>query len=131
MWAGFSLIAGIGGGLYSAVSWSLMADAMDYGEWKFGVREEGTTYALHSFFRKLAQGLGPSLGLFVAAALGFVEANKGNQTFEVALRMRYQAAAFYVVAGLLQFIGLALVYNLDKKTMAKIQEDLAARKAAE
>ena len=30
-----------------------MADAIDYNEWKFGVREEGTTYALHSFFRKL------------------------------------------------------------------------------
>jgi GPH family glycoside/pentoside/hexuronide:cation symporter len=129
IWAGCSLIAGIGGGLYSAVSWSLMADAMDYGEWKFGVREEGTTYALHSFFRKLAQGIGPSMGLMVAGALGFVEANGGNQTFEVAVRMRYQAAAFYVVAGVLQFVGLAIVYNLDKKTMAKIQEDLAARKA--
>ena len=130
IWAGCSLIAGLGGGLYSAVSWSLMADAMDYGEWKFGVREEGTTYALHSFFRKLAQGIGPSVGLMVAAALGFVEANKGNQTFEVALRMRYQAAAFYVIAGVLQFIGLAIVYNLDKKTMAKIQADLAERNKA-
>jgi GPH family glycoside/pentoside/hexuronide:cation symporter len=130
IWAGCSLIAGLGGGLYSAVSWSLMADAMDYGEWKFGVREEGTTYALHSFFRKLAQGIGPSLGLMVAGALGFVEANGGNQTFEVALRMRYQAAAFYVVAGLLQFIGLAVIYNLDKKTMAQMQKDLAERHAA-
>ena len=129
IWAGCSLIAGLGAGLYSAVSWSLMADAMDYGEWKFGVREEGTTYALHSFFRKLAQGIGPSLGLFVAAALGFVEENQGNQTFEVALRMRYQAAAFYLVSGVLQFIGLAIVYNLDKKTLAKVQDDLAARKA--
>ena len=130
MWVGGQLIAGIGGGIYQCVSWSLMADAMDYGEWKFGVREEGTTYALHSFFRKLAQGVGPSLGLFVAAALGFVEANGGNQTFEVALRMRYQAAAFYVVSGLIQFVGLALVYNLDKKTLAKVQDDLAARKTA-
>ena len=130
IWAACSALAGVGGGLYSAISWSLMADAMDYGEWKFGVREEGTTYALHSFFRKLAQGVGPSLGLFVASALGFVEANKGNQTFEVALRMRYQAAAFYVLAGILQFVGLAIIYNLDKKTMAKMQADLDARKAA-
>ena len=130
IWAGCSLIAGMGGGLYSAVSWSLMADAMDYGEWKTGVREEGTTYALHSFFRKLAQGVGPSIGMVVAGALGFVEANGGQQTFEVATRMRYQAAAFYFISGLLQFIGLAIVYNLDKKTMAKMQEELAARKAA-
>ena len=130
IWAGCSLIAGIGGGLYSAVSWSLMADAMDYGEWKFGVREEGTTYALHSFFRKLAQGVGPSLGMVVAGALGFVEANGGNQTFEVALRMRYQAAGFYLLSGLVQFIALTFVFNLDKKTLAKMQEELAARKAA-
>ena len=129
IWAGCSLIAGIGGGLYSAVSWSLMADAMDYGEWKFGVREEGTTYALHSFFRKLAQGVGPSLGMVVAGALGFVEANGGNQTFEVALRMRYQAACFYLLSGLVQFIALTFVFNLDKKTLAKMQEDLKARKA--
>jgi len=54
----------------------------------------------------------------------------GQQTFEVALRMRYQAAAFYFVAGVLQFIGLGIVYNLDKKTMAQMQADLAARKTA-
>ena len=129
IWAGCSLIAGIGGGLYAAVSWSLMADAMDYGEWKFGVREEGTTYALHSFFRKLAQGIGPSIGMVVAGALGFVESMGGQQTFEVAVRMRYQAAAFYALSGVLQFVGLAIIYNLDKKTMAKMQEDLAARRA--
>ena len=130
MWAACSAIAGVGGGLYSAVSWSLMADAMDYGEWKTGIREEGTTYALHSFFRKLAQGIGPSIGMVVAGALGFVEANGGNQTFEVALRMRYQAAAFYMLSGVLQFVGLAIVYNLDKKTMAQMQADLKARHAA-
>ena len=130
MWAVGMLVAGIGGGFYQAVSWSLMADAMDYGEWKFGVREEGTTYALHSFFRKLAQGVGPSCGLLLAGALGFVEANKGNQTLEVATNMRWLAAGSYVVSGIIMFIGLALVYNLDKKTLAKIQEDLAARKEA-
>ncbi len=128
VWVGGSLIAGIGGAIYTCVSWSLMADAMDYGEWKTGVREEGTTYALHSFFRKLAQGVGPSVGMFVAAALGYFEANGGNQIFEIALKMRYQAAAFYFASGILQFIGLVLIYNLDKKTLATVQSDLAARK---
>ena len=130
MWVVGMAIAGCGGGFYQAISWSLMADAMDYGEWKFGVREEGTTYALHSFFRKLAQGIGPSCGLLLAGALGFVEANKGNQTFEVAQNMRWLAAGAYCVSGLIMFIGLALVYNLDKKTLAKIDADLKARKAA-
>ena len=130
IWVGASLVAGFGAGIYQCVSWSLMADAMDYGEWKFGVREEGTTYALHSFFRKLAQGVGPSIGLLVAAALGYVEADKGNQAFEVAVRMRYQAAAFYLLGGLFKLVGLAFIYNLDKKTLAKIQSDLAERRKA-
>jgi len=130
MWAAGMIVAGCGGGFYQAVSWSLMADAMDYGEWKTGIREEGTTYALHSFFRKLAQGIGPSCGLLLAGALGFVEANGGNQTIEVATNMRWLAAGAYVVSGAIQFIALALIYNLDKKTLAQMNEELAARKAA-
>ncbi len=111
-------------------SWSLMADAMDYGEWKFGVREEGTTYALHSFFRKLAQGIGPSLGLMAATWLGYRAALGPAQPFEVALRMRYLVACMYLLSAVLQFVGLGLVYNLDKKTLATIEADLEARKQA-
>ena len=48
---------------------------------------------------------------------------------EVATNMRWLAAGAYCVSGLIMFLGLAVVYNLDKKTLAQIQEDLAARKA--
>ena len=130
IWVAGQLLAGFGMGVYTCVNWSMMADAMDYGEWKFGVREEGTTYALHSFFRKLAQGVGPSIGLMLAAALGFVEANGGNQTFEVALNMRYQAAWSFFIGSLVTLISVGLIYNLDKKTLATIEKDLNERKAA-
>ena len=93
-------------------------------------REEGTVYALHSFFRKLAQGLGPALALVVMVALGYVGANGGEQTIEVATRMRYLVAGLYLFSAVLQFVGLSLIYNLDKKTLAKMQEDLNARHAA-
>jgi GPH family glycoside/pentoside/hexuronide:cation symporter len=131
LYIGCQLIYSLGLGIYSTVSWAMMGDAIDYNEWKFGVREEGTVYALHSFFRKLAQGIGPSCGLMLAGALGFIEANGGNQTMEVATNMRWLAASAYCVSGLLMFLGLAIIYNLDKKTLAKMQEDLAARHAAE
>jgi len=121
------LINSLGMGIYSTVSWGMMGDAIDYNEWKNGSREEGTVYALHSFFRKLAQGVGPALALVIMVALGYVGANEGNQTFEVALRMRYLVAALYVFSAALQFIGLGLIYNLDKKTLAKMQDELAAR----
>ena len=124
------LINSLGMGIYSTVSWAMMGDAIDYNEWKTGKREEGTVYALHSFFRKLAQGIGPALVLAVMVALGYVGANEGNQTAEVALRMRYLVPATYAFSALMQFIGLSLIYNLDKKNLAKMNDELAARHAA-
>lgn len=124
------LINSLGMGIYSTVSWAMMGDAIDYNEWKTGKREEGTVYALHSFFRKLAQGIGPALVLAVMVALGYVGANEGNQTMEVATNMRYLVPATYAFSALMQFIGLSLIYNLDKKSLAKMNDELASRHAA-
>jgi GPH family glycoside/pentoside/hexuronide:cation symporter len=38
--------------------------------------------------------------------------------------MRYLVAGTYMFSAILQFIGLGLVYNLDKKTLAKMNEEL-------
>ena len=124
------LVNSLGMGIYSTVSWSMMGDAIDYNEWKFGTREEGTVYSLHSFFRKLAQGIGPSLALVIMVALGYSEINAGNQLFSVALNMRYLVAALYLFAAVMQFVGLALIYNLDKKTLNKMTAELNQRHAS-
>ena len=102
----------------------MRGDAIDYNEWKFGTREEGTVYSLHSFFRKLAQGIGPSLILIIMVAFGYVGADEGNQAWNVAVNMRYIVAGTYLFSALLQFIGLGLVYNLDKKTLAAMNKAL-------
>ena len=122
------LINSLGMGIYSTVSWAMMGDAIDYNEWKTGKREEGTVYALHSFFRKLAQGVGPALALIVMTALGYVGANEGQQTAEVAMNMRYLVPGLYLLSAVMQFIGLSLVYNLDKKNLAKMNAELDARR---
>ncbi len=123
------LLNSLGMGIYSTVSWSMMGDAIDYNEWKTGVREEGTVYSLHSFFRKLSQGLGPSLVLLVMAALGYSEYHAGNQLFSVSLKLRYLVAALYLLSAVMQFVGLAVIYNLDKKTLLKMNAELDARHA--
>ena len=126
------LINSLGMGIYSTVSWSMMGDAIDYNEWKFGTREEGTVYSLHSFFRKLAQGAGPSLALVLMTLpfVGYDAALGAAQPADVALNVRYFVAVLYMVSAVFQFIGLGLVYNLDKKSLAKMQEELEARHAA-
>ena len=123
------LLNSLGMGIYSTVSWAMMGDAIDYNEWKCGVREEGTVYALHSFFRKLAQGLGPAVALVIMTALGYIGANGADQTIEVARNMRYLVAVLYTVSAALQLIGLGLIYNIDKKTLEKMNAELAERRA--
>ncbi|MBQ9071374.1 MAG: MFS transporter [Clostridia bacterium] len=120
-------IFGIGMGIYTCVSWALMADAIDYNEWKTGKREEGTVYSLHSFFRKLAQGIGPSIVLLIMGALGYIsEKGTGGQSAATAYNMCWLVAGLYLFSAILMFVSIAFIYNLDTKTMAKMNEELEA-----
>jgi len=135
------LIYSLGLGVYSTVSWAMMGDAIDYNEWKTGSREEGVVYSLHSFFRKLAQGLGPAGALVIMTALGYktnTVGALGNATidvtllsWDVAVNLRVLVAALFLVSAILQFVGLALVYNLDKKTLETMNKELDERRAQE
>ena len=125
-------IYGFGMGIYTCVSWALMADAIDYNEWKTGKREEGTVYSLHSFFRKLAQGIGPSVVLLIMGVLGYnSEVEVGAQSAAAAYNMCWLVCGLYFFSAIMQFIGLAVIYNLDKKTLAQMQGELAERHAQE
>ena len=133
------LVMALGLGIYSTVSWAMMGDAIDYNEWKFGTREEGVVYSLHSFFRKLAQGVGPAIAIAIMGTMGYVNnavnPETGAEFIDVnliswahTLQIRSLVAILYLVAGIMLFVGLGLVYNLDKNTLEQMQTELAARK---
>ena len=122
---------GLGMGFYNCVSWAMMGDAIDYQEWKFGKREESVVYSLHSFFRKLAQGVGPSIVIAImgTSLIGYEETlGTIGQSAETAGRLCWLVAGLYAFSALCQFIGVALVYNIDKKTLETMIAELAARK---
>jgi len=124
------LLFGLGMGVYTCVSWALMADAIDYSEWKTGKREEGTVYSLHSFFRKLAQGIGPSIVIALLGVLGYVsELGTTGQSAEVAHRACWLVAGLYLFSAVMQYVGVGVIFNLDKKTLAKMNDDLNASRA--
>ena len=120
---------GLGLGFYTCVSWALMADAIDYNEWKNGSKEEGTVYSLHSFFRKLAQGLGPSAVILIMSALGYDGELGANQTFEVAENMKWLVASLYSFSAIVMLVSIAFIYNLGKKQVAEMTAELEARRA--
>ena len=125
---------GLGMGFYNCVSWAMMGDAIDYNEWKFGKREESVVYALHSFFRKLAQGVGPAavIAIMGTALIGYQEElGTIGQSAETASRLCWLVAGLYMFSAICQFIGVALVYNIDRKTLDQMNQELAERHAAE
>ena len=134
------LVYSLGLGIYSTVSWAMMGDAIDYNEWKTGKREEGVVYSLHSFFRKLAQGIGPAVALIIMQSMGYVnnaiDPETGAEFIDVtllswdfAVELRTLVAILFLVAAVMQFVGLGLIYNLDKKTLAKMNADLGRGEA--
>ena len=120
---------GLGLGFYTCISWALMADAIDYNEWKNGTKEEGTVYSLHSFFRKLAQGLGPSAVILIMGALGYVGEKGADQDFAVALNMKWLVASLYTFSAVVMFLAITFIYNLNKKKVAVMTAELAERHA--
>ena len=125
---------GLGMGFYNCVSWAMMGDAIDYSEWKTGKREEGVVYALHSFFRKLAQGIGPAavIAIMGTPLIGYVSAlGTIGQSAETAGKLCWLVAGLYLFSAICQFVGVALVYNIDKKTLDQMTAELAERRNAE
>ena len=123
---------GMGLGFYNCVSWAMMGDAIDYQEWKFGQREESVVYALHSFFRKLAQGVGPAavIAIMGTSLIGYESAlGTIGQSAETASALCWLVAGLYAFSAICQFVGVALIYNIDKKTLEKMTSDLAERRA--
>ena len=61
--------------------------------------------------------------------IGYVEAlGTIGQSAETAKNMCWLVAILYAFSAVCQFVGVALVYNIDKKTLAKMQADLAERR---
>ncbi|MBQ1261343.1 MAG: MFS transporter, partial [Clostridia bacterium] len=121
---------GLGLGFYNCVSWAMMGDAIDYQEWKTGKREESVVYALHSFFRKLAQGIGPAavIAIMGTSLIGYEEKlGTIGQSVTTAENMCWLVAILYAISAISQFVGVALIYNIDQKTLAKMNADLAER----
>jgi len=121
---GTNLVSSFGLAFQSNISYAMVSDSIDYMEWKSGDRKEGTIYAWHSFFRKVAQGIGPAVVLLLMAWLGYNESFGAVQTFQTDINIRYLVAALNLFGIVMAWIMMKFVYNIDKKTLAEIRKGL-------
>ncbi len=114
---------GIGRVPHSAGLFAMIADVIDYGDWKFGKRIEGMTYSASSFGMKVGTGLG-SAAVGWGLALGGYSDNPGSASALFAIRSLYTWVPMILIV--IGFVVLTRC-NLDK-IYPTIQKELEARK---
>ncbi len=126
------LLMGIGVGGVNTLMWALEADTVEYGEWKTGIRTEGTTYALFSFTRKMGQALGGAAGAYALGLAAFNSqwATEGTpQTADTVQAIQYWTGG--LTAGfILLSLAIMAFYPLTDALFKRIVGEIAARRAA-
>lgn len=129
IWIGGLMAVNLGAGLFNVLCWAVVSDCIDYQQWKSSQRSEGSTYAVYSLFRKLAQGIGASFIAFALAAVGYNEALGANQTPEVASNIVTLSISLILAGAVIMSLSMLFIYNLDKDTMALMQKALGREQA--
>ena len=69
----------LGNAVFQISVWAIVADCIEVSYRKTGKSEEGSLYAIYSFFRKLAQGIGQAVVALGLSAIGFIEGDNAIQ----------------------------------------------------
>ena len=125
LFLGVVVFSGFGLCFFTLEVWAMVTDVIDYHEKLHHRRDEGTTYACFSFFRKLGQtlaGIGASLAL---AAVGYSTA-QGTVTQTQAVNKGIYSIATIVpfVMYLCMFLLLQFGYPLTKKALEELHAEL-------
>ncbi|WP_270764835.1 glycoside-pentoside-hexuronide (GPH):cation symporter [Weissella confusa] len=112
-------------GLTGALIAVMLSDAVDFGEWKNGVRAEGFVTSFSSFSAKLGMGIGGMVLAAVLAAGGYAASADGTQTASAldAIRMGFIWIPFIGYAA----SAIALLFNNIDKLEPQMVADLTAK----
>jgi GPH family glycoside/pentoside/hexuronide:cation symporter len=119
-----AVIHGFGQGLASAVLLGMVADSVEYGVWKTGIRIAGTAYAVSSFAAKISNGLGVAIVGWLLAWAGY-SAQENTATSKVIFAVN--AGFIYIPLAIAVVIFIIMIfYKLDAE-YPKIIADLKKR----
>ena len=105
--------------------WAIVADCIEVSYRKTGKSEEGSLYAIYSFFRKLAQGIGQAVVSWGLVAINFKEGDNAIQEAGFGDKVKMLYIVLLMVASVISFLAMKFIYNIGKK-----EEEEFANKAA-
>ncbi len=118
LWIIFLMFFYFSNAVFSILIWAMVVDCIDWQYSKTGKREEGSVYALYSFFRKLSQGIGSSVCALALAACGYVEELGAAQSMQTALNIKNMYLYFMLGGSVIMFVVMKFMYNIDEKKQA-------------
>lgn len=122
------LVSGFGITLFASLIVPNVMDCIEYGEWKFGVRNEALVLSANSFGTKMGQGLGASSIAFMLAAVGYQESLE-VQSAACVNGIHMLGTLVPLAAYILLIVILVYIYKHYEKQMPAIRAELKARKA--
>ena len=117
----------IGQTVFTMLIWALVTDCLDYSEWKFNERSDGSMYSLYTFSRKIGSTVASTGVSFGLAAIGFVSGSNVVQTAEAVNGIYFLVNIIPVVTCALELIGVGLIFNLNKETTEQMYAELKAK----
>ncbi len=105
----------IGNAVFQISVWAIVADCIEVSYRKTGKSEEGSLYALYSFFRKLSQGIGQAVVSWGLIAIGFVEGENAVQSADFGEKVKNLYFIVLAAGSLIAFLAMAFIYNIGKK----------------
>ena len=118
--------SGFGLGLFSSLLVPSLMDSIDYGEWKYGKRNDALVMSANSFGNKLGGGIGGALLGFLLDAMGY-EATAVTQVAAVRGGL-FNLAIFVPFTVFSVVFCIMLVFNRYEKKMPAIRAELAERR---
>lgn len=112
----------IGNAVFQISVWAIVADCIEVSYRKTGKSEEGSLYALYSFFRKLAQGIGQAVVSWGLVAIGFVEGDNAVQTADFGDKVKSLYFIVLAAGSLIAFLSMAFIYNIGRKEEAELAQ---------
>ena len=118
-------LRGIGFGAFSSVIYGMLADTVEYGEWKTGVRTQAINVTANGVGQKIGSGLGTAAfgGLLTMCGYnGMAEVQTASAVSCIHIIFIVAPIAIYLI-----LIVLAWMFKLDKQ-FPQIQKELEERK---
>lgn len=122
------ILRGIGSAPLMATIFAMVADTIEYGQWKTGVRIEGTLYSANTFGAKIGGGVGTAIAAGILSAAGY-DGLAATQT-ESAMNAIFGLYLWVPIAMGILITILYTMYHLDKE-YPQIMKELEEREASQ